>query len=207
MEIDSLDIFIKKVSVNRRAKKKKTTIPYQADVLAIFFTILANDDVTDKINEILRTTYLVPLRKEKRRELPPKKLRPLGIPSAIRQITAGAILYTYRSGFADYLLPFNFAFRVQGGIDVVTSTIRLAVEKYMTDKEARDELPRRMMVSLSLDIRNMFNAVSREKLREILSKDFPELEPLADCLYEEFGHTCMKKRDGTWEYIPVRERF
>jgi len=33
-----------------------------------------------------------------------------------------------------------------------------------------------------LDIRNMFNAISRHKLREIVREEFPSLEAFVDCL-------------------------
>ena len=53
----------------------------------------------------------------------------------------------------------------------------------------------------------MFNAVSREKLRQVISEQFPELEAFADLLYEEQGHTVIKHSDGSWEWIPVQEGF
>ena len=116
-----------------------------------------------------------------------------------------SILHLYRGRFASYLLPFNYAFGISGGIDMITTTLRLGIEKYMTGPESRGELPTRSLISL--DIRNMFNAVSRQKLREIVSIDFPELLPLADCLYDGPGKTVVKRSDGTWEAIPVREGF
>jgi len=53
----------------------------------------------------------------------------------------------------------------------------------------------------------MFNAMSRQKLRQILERDFPELSPLADMLYKEAGHQMVRKADGTWVAIPVEEGF
>jgi hypothetical protein len=53
----------------------------------------------------------------------------------------------------------------------------------------------------------MFNAVSHQKLRQIISREFPELESFADCLYEEPGQSIIQKSDGTWESIPVNEGF
>ena len=65
-----------------------------------------------------------------------KKLRPLGIPSAIRRIAAALVLGMYRSRFAKLLLPVNYAVGVSGGVDIITNTIRLGVEKYITEYEA-----------------------------------------------------------------------
>ena len=53
----------------------------------------------------------------------------------------------------------------------------------------------------------MFNAVSREKLRDILANKFPELENFTNVLYDDYRLTCIKKDDGTWLQIPVKEGF
>ena len=125
--------------------------------------------------------------------------------AAIRQIAASIVLGRYKSAFAKLLLPVNFAVGVSGGIEIVTNTIRLGVEKYITNCEARGEIPTRALVSL--DIRNMFNAVSREQLRHIIAEEFPELESFADLLYGDFGATCVKSDDGNWFQITVEEGF
>ena len=200
--IDSLDIYIKLVASYKRTLKKGDSPPFKRETLSTFFTTVANGDVTPRITKLLRTTYMVALRKS---TTDPKKLRPLGIPSAIRRITAAAILHMYRGRFAEALLPFNYAFGVSGGVDFVASTMRLGIEKYINDAEKYNGLPTRSLVSL--DIKNMFNAVSRQKLRQILAIEFPELAPFADCLYKEQGQTVIKRKNGTWEWIPVREGF
>jgi hypothetical protein len=201
-QLDSLDIFIKLATSYRRAKKKGNKTHINLETLAIFFTTLANGDVTDKIKLILRTTYLVALHKDPTNDL---KLRPLGIPSAIRRIMAIAVLQLYRGRFAEHLLPFNYAFGVHGGVDFITTTLRLGIEDYMTKPEALNGLPTRSLISL--DIKNMFNAISREKARQIISRDFPELDGFADCLYEDYGRQCLRRDDGTWEVIEVQEGF
>ena len=53
----------------------------------------------------------------------------------------------------------------------------------------------------------MFNAISREKLREIISELFLSLEPFADLIYDGVGYTYVKLEDGTWVTIPVAEGF
>ena len=53
----------------------------------------------------------------------------------------------------------------------------------------------------------MFNAVSRQKCRQIIASEFPELQDFIDMLYLEEGTTRVRKDDGTWETIPVREGF
>ena len=51
------------------------------------------------------------------------KLRPLGMPLGIKRIPAAVILYIYKSRFSNHLLPFNYAFSIPGGVDIVASTI------------------------------------------------------------------------------------
>ena len=79
------------------------------------------------------------------------------------------------------------------------------MDKFIHRKEAKNKLPTRALVSL--DIKNMFNEISRQKLREIIGKRYPGLESFADLLYEEDGHTGVKMSDGTWTYIPICEGF
>jgi hypothetical protein len=88
------------------------------------------------------------------------------------------------------LLPFNFAVGVGGGCDVIIKTLQLAVDKYIVEQEKNNDLPTRSLVSL--DIKNMFNAVSRECLRELISQHFPTLEAFADVIYEEPGETYVR---------------
>lgn len=201
-ELDSLDIFIQLISLYKRAKKTSSTTFVDPTTLATFFTIVANGDVPPRIVDLLRTTYQVLLHKDVNN---PDKLRPLGIPSAIRRIAAASILHVYRGRFANYLLPFNFAFGIGGGLDLVTNTMTLGVDKFITVPESKGLLPSRALISL--DIKNMFNAVSRQKLRHLMTNEFPELAAFADCLYEDRGVTMLKRGDGTWERIEVHEGF
>ena len=205
VQVDSLDIFIKlanrRAMSHRKKKKRKKTADTDA-TLAAFFTIIINGEVGPRIKKLIRTTYTVALQKDPE-DL--KKLRPLGIPSAVRRIAAALIVGKYKSEFAKLLLPTNYAIGTNGGIDVITNTVRLGVEKYISEPEDRGELPTRALVSL--DIRNMFNAVSREKLRHIIAESYPELESFADLLYADFGTTCVKRDDGSWFRISVEEGF
>ncbi|KAL7526297.1 hypothetical protein ACHAXR_004116, partial [Thalassiosira sp. AJA248-18] len=202
LQVDSLDLFIHLAQRcrNGSAKKKKLT-PF-ASTLANFFTIVANADYPDKIQSIFRTTYLVALQKDPN-DL--TKLRPLGIPAAIRRVTANAIANELKSTFASHLLPYNYAVGIHGGVDFITTTLRLGVEKYVSNQTDIGLLPSRALVSL--DIRNMFNAISRHKLREIVRDDFPCLQSFVDSLYATPGKSCVKMSDGGWEDIVVSEGF
>jgi hypothetical protein len=174
----------------------------QAKALAGFFNHVINGEVPEKFQTFLRQTYLFALEKDPDNKT---KLRRLGVPSAIRLIAAIIVLKEYTPIFADHLLPFNYAIGVSGGVDVIIKTIQLAVDKYIIEKENNGELPTRALVSL--DIKHMFNAVSRERLREIIAERFPTLEPSADLIYDDKGETFIRKEDGTWIIIDVHEGF
>ncbi|EED86272.1 predicted protein, partial [Thalassiosira pseudonana CCMP1335] len=200
IQVDSLDVFIKLAQRCKRSTAKGT--PPLARNLASLFSAVANGEIPESAQHCLRTTYLVALAKDKTDDT---KLRPLGIPSAIRRITANAIANDFKSEFAAYLLPYNYAVGVNGGIDFITTTLRIGVEKYIGNQEAVGLMPTRALVSL--DIRNMFNAISRHQLRDIVKADFPLLEAFVDSLYEQTGTTRIKMTDGTWRDIAVQEGF
>jgi hypothetical protein len=88
---------------------------------------------------------------------------------------------------------------------MVISTIRNGVEKYITIPQTNNSLPTRSLVSL--DIKNMFNSISREKLLQLINKRYPSLSPFAETLYAEPGYSIVKRSDGTWTIIPVTEGF
>jgi hypothetical protein len=194
---DSLNIYIKsarRLSLNDADGLRKAT------ALSQFFCKIINGDIPEPFKHFIRQTYLVALEKDPDDKT---KLRPLGVPSAILRISAILVLSEYSSSFAEYLLPFNFA--VGGGCDVIIKTLQLAVDKYIIDCEKNNDLPTCSLVSL--DIKNMFNAVSRERLRELISEHFPTLEAFADVIYKEAGETYVRLENGEWEIIPVTEGF
>ena len=59
-------------------------------------------------------------------------------------------------------MPFNYAVGFNGGVDTITNTIRLGVDKFINEEQQNNNLPTRALVSL--DIRNMFNEISSQKL-------------------------------------------
>ncbi|KAL7503585.1 hypothetical protein ACHAXN_002323, partial [Cyclotella atomus] len=154
--------------------------------LAGFFNHVIKGKVPEQFQTFLCQTYLVALEKDPDDKT---KLRPLGVPSSIHQ----------------HLLPFNYAIRVSCGVDIIVKTVQLAVDKYIIKKEQNGELPTRALVSL--DIKNMFNAVSRERLREIIAEHFPTLKPFADLIYDRKGKTFVQKEDGSWVIIEVNKGF
>eukprot|EP00957_Ditylum_brightwellii_P064047 4858673-Ditylum_brightwellii.AAC.1 len=60
---------------------------------------------------------------------------------------------------------------------------------------------------LSLDLKNMFNTMSREKCRHVLSTKFPHLLCLFDALYRWANKVHVRKEDGTLETFLQFEGF
>jgi hypothetical protein len=127
----------------------------KAKALAGLFKKVINSEVPPEFQTFISQIYLVSLENDLEDQT---KLRPLGVPSAIRRIAGILVLHEYAPTFADYLLPFNYAIGGGGGVDVVIKSIQLAVDQYIIEPEQNGDLPSRSLVSL--DIKNMFNAVS-----------------------------------------------
>lgn len=131
LQVDSIDLFIILAQRSRHNNSKKKSLKPFSFTLAEFFTLVANGKIPKSLISIYRTTYLVALEKDPDDNT---KLRPLGIPSAVRRITANTIANETKAQFAAHLLPYNYAAGVKGGIDFITSTVRLGVEKYISNQ-------------------------------------------------------------------------
>jgi hypothetical protein len=167
-----------------------------------FFTRIINGEVPEQFKQFLRQIYLVAL--ETRNKIPrikPSSGYSAGIPSALHRISAILVLKEFNSAFAQHISPFDFAIGIGiglgGGYDVVIKTLQLAINKYIIDNELSNELLSWVLVSL--DIRSMFNAISRERLREVIAEKFLSLEPFSDLIYDYdgAGETLVKLENGT----------
>jgi hypothetical protein len=54
-------------------------------------------------------------------------------------------------------------------------------------------------------MRNIFNIVFHEFLREIIYEKFPTLEAYADVIYEEPGKTVVKLENGEWTVMKKKD--
>ena len=100
---DSLDLYI---NAARRLNLNDKDDLRRAEALAGFFSKVINGEVPVEFKQFIRQTYLVALEKDPDDK---SKLRPLGVPSAIRRIAGVLILDEYAPTFAEHLLPLNFA--------------------------------------------------------------------------------------------------
>ncbi|KAL7532099.1 hypothetical protein ACHAWF_004011 [Thalassiosira exigua] len=188
---DSLDTFIRIAkSVNPRAHK----------ALRRLFRRVYNNDLDESVIPYFTNTYLFCLHKD---EKDPEKLRPIGIPTALRRIITSHVAKSLRSKFARRLLPYNYAIGIDGGMDLIVRCAQLKVERHITLCQERGEAPTRAFVSL--DIANMFNCVSRKEIFRIVRRELPELLPLVDLLYGQPGKVFFKMIDGRWHTQTAEE--
>lgn len=125
------------------------------DLQYIFNQIYTNN-IPPPIQHFFSDIYLFCLHKDINDA---SKLRPIGIPTAIRRLIARHVAQTFKSKkFAEFLLPYNFAVGIPNGGVTIINAIQLGIEKYITNREKDDQLPTRAAVFL--DLSNMFNNIS-----------------------------------------------
>ncbi|KAL7523591.1 hypothetical protein ACHAXR_000244, partial [Thalassiosira sp. AJA248-18] len=158
--------------------------------------------VPPEIHCFFTDTYLFLLHKDPD---DPTKLRPIGIPSAMRRILTNHVSFCDRTRWATTLVPRQFAIGVDGGMDFIIKSTQLSIEKYIkqpmtsTPKQA----PSRAVVYF--DLKNMFNLISRELFLHIIGESFPELIPMADMLYGRPGKVHFRWADGSWRSLDMEE--
>lgn len=148
----------------------------------------------------LTNTYLFCLHKD---ETNLSKLRPIGVPTALRRIITSHVAKTFCHRFALNLLPFNFAIGIYSGMDFVVKASQLSVDKYITSKQKQGDAPSRCFVSL--DLKNMFSELSREKIFELVQANYSELFPLVSMLYRKPGSVFCKMNDSQWHTEFMKE--
>ena len=88
-------------------------------------------------------------------------------------------------------------------MDFAIKAMQLSIERYISGPQDRGDDPSR--IAVFLDLKNMFNNISREELRDIVDECFPELVPLVDLLYDTNGEVSFRWEDGSWRRITMIE--
>ena len=164
---DSTDIFIDLV---------KTNIPQVLEDLQYIFNQIYTNNIPPPIQHFFSDVYLFCLHKDINDA---SKLRPIGIPTAIRRLIARHVAQTFKSKFAEFLLPYNFAVGIPNGGVTIINAIQLGIEKYITNREKDDQLLTRAAVFL--DLLNMFNNISRVEIFDnchIISRTTPTYQTI-----------------------------
>jgi hypothetical protein len=190
---DSIDLFI--------ALVKKATPTTKTDIQFIFKKIYQND-IPPAITRYFTDVYLFCLHKD---PSDPSKLRPLGIPTAIRRIMATHVARTLKQKFAYHLFPYNFAdVGIEDGANFVIKAMQLAVEKYIDIPQQNERLPTRAAVFF--DLINQFNSVSRQEFFDVIGRHFPEILPLTTLFYGT-DMTDLQMKEGVSQGCPLSPLF
>ena len=134
---DSIDLFISLL---------KCPIPTIRDDLQFLFDMIYKNNLPTNIKRYFTDVYLFCLHKDPK---DPTKLRPLGIPTAIRRLIASHVAHTLRTKFANHLLPYNYAVGVPDGSDFVVKAMQLAIEKYIDHPQQSGKSPTRAAIFLT----------------------------------------------------------
>jgi hypothetical protein len=188
---DSIDAFIHLV---------KQGIPTTNANIQELFNLIYQGNIPQEARHFFTDTYLFCLHKD---ESDNTKLRPIGIPTAIRRIIASHIAKQWKDKFALYLLPYNFAVGVPNGMDFIIKTMQLSIERFIDQPQRRNQLPTRSAVFV--DLTNMFNSVSRHELFDIIATDFPELYSFTSLLYDVNGTVHYKWNQTEWHQLEMED--
>ena len=150
---DSTD-FIRAYALHTRRQPNGTfSFPYLATFRKLL-NLIVNANMPRDAQHAFTTNYFMAIHKSLAQ---PDKLRPIGIGTALRRIAGAAIMRHHRHQLAAHFLPHGqFGIGIKGGIDLVIQATSTDVHRYITSPAQPTH------ALLSLDIKNMFNEVSRD---------------------------------------------
>ena len=155
--------------------KETDDYPY-LPVFAQLLELILNNAIPSTLAAQFAANYFMALYKDPNDHT---KLRPIGMGSALRRIAGKYIMEAFSHNFATLLLPVGqFGIAIKGGLDYMLHTARSNISRFI-------DLLVPTRVLLLLDIRNMFNSVSRVAIRDVL-QTYPDLQPILpffDLLY------------------------
>ena len=94
-----------------------------------------------------------------------KKIRPIGIGTALRRIAGSVIMTIYQKPIIEYLLPLGqFGITMPGGVQFIIHSVQAQIDKYIN----KPSTPTRAL--LLLDLKNFFNETSREACEHTLTQ-------------------------------------
>ena len=134
-----------------------------------------------------------------------KKLRPVAVGGGWRRAFTSITVKHNTKLFTEFLTPYNFAIGIKGGSNFVYHTINNEIDKYITQdcKDFQQNPPTRCLISL--DIRNMFNEISRERAIEIISTHFPHLTHTVNLLLSDPTTCWYLTPSGEWKSSQQKE--
>jgi hypothetical protein len=178
--------------------------PYIKTFGRVLSLILTNS-VPPSIAPFLTANRFIALHKDPDDEA---KLRPLGIGTAYRRIAGAYIMHTFSVRFSALLIQQGqFGIAIPGGIDFLLHSAQAQLYQYIDRPIMANKSPHRAL--LLLDIVNMFNEVSRNAARKILSTQphFQALLPYFDLMYGSANRCYFTTPEGTTDFFLQHEGF
>ena len=175
--------------------------PYLQPFSEVLQLILANR-IPPQAGPYFAANYFMALHKDPD---DPTKLRPIGMGGALRRVAGKYAMEILKSRLASYLLPFGqFAIAIRGGLQFMVDSIRTQIHRYLPTT-ANPHLASRVL--LLLDIRNMFNEVSRAAVRDFLfdSPEFSCLLPFYDLCYGDPNRCYYFSSTGSLDFFLQQE--
>jgi hypothetical protein len=180
----SIDVF-KDYALFSVIQDTQTQFPY-LETFQTLITHIAHNNIPSAVKPFFSAQYVVALHKDPSNL---DKIRPIGIGTALRRITAAVLMSQFNTAFAEILTPHGqLGIAISGGLDFICHSTQAQVSEFMSSPQQSSR------TLLSLDITNMFNAISRQACRFQLTK-YPSLQPLLpffDLLYSN-PNTCWHK--------------
>jgi hypothetical protein len=136
------------------------------------------------------------------------KLRPLGIGTAYHQIAGAYIMHTFSPCFAVLLIQQGqFSIAIPGSINFLLHSAHAQLYQYIDCPVESNHSPHRALPLL--DIVNMFNEVSCDTARSILSTEphFQSLLPYFDLMYGSANCCYFTTPNGTTNVFLQHEGF
>lgn len=129
---------------------------------------LVQGDLPESILPVFTAATAIPI------QAGPTKIRPIAIGQVLHGLVTKALLPQAIQESADFLRPNQLANGVHAGIDGLVNDTRMLCKRF----ERRDDF-----VLISVDAKNAFNTISRQKMLDILPDKAPSLARFINMVY------------------------
>jgi hypothetical protein len=195
----SIDVF-KDYALFTSTKATQVHHPYLKTFTALL-SLIAQNNIPPAVKPFIATQYVVALHKDPSNL---DKIRPIGIGTTLRRITAATLMTKYGSTFSETLAPHGqLGIAISGGLDFICHSTQAQLQTFMPSPNQSSR------ALVMLDIENMFNAISRQACRYQLTNHpiLQELVPFFDLLYAN-PNTCWHKSPlSHFDNLPQCEGF
>jgi hypothetical protein len=192
---DSIDLF--RDFATYSTQRTNITYPY-LDAFTTLINHLAANRTPIDIQPTFAAQYVIALHKDPTNL---EKIRPIGIGTALRRITAATLMTAYGHTIADFLVPHGqMGIAIPGGLEFIIHSTQAQLQTYVTTHQP---------ALVTLDIENMFNAISRQACLSTLNQEttLQPLIPYFNLLYSNFNVCWYQTPDKVYKTFQQQEGF